>query len=274
MILRLMLAGLLAAFSSAGFTQVPTNSVKPAQKSASVASKQEVKSDLHVVPENDGSTCMIFALDPSWFRIKVHFFSTPLSQCDEKRFAALTNDSVGAQLMLLYPEAKFRLQGPLFRLADLDLTSAVNSDVDVGKLKFSLFGQVTFNLLDLLKDPSAYQKIREGNLTYLPFKTSGTANLLWSKGATLYELIAPNGRHYTMIYGSHLLRNDKFGINLNNLGTFLNLPQGWRFEKRISDKIFRVFTRQLAGEEQNSLIDEIGNIYVHNIHFSSEDISK
>jgi hypothetical protein len=274
MILKLILTGLIAAFSGAGFAQGLTSSVNPAQQSSTVASKQEVKLDVHVAPENVNSTCMIFALDLSWLRTTMHFFSTPLNQCDEKRFATLTNDSVGAQLLLLYPDAKFRVQGPFFRMADLDLTNAGSNYVDVGKLKFSLVGEATFDLLDLLKDPSDYQKIREGNFTYLPFKTSGTVNLLWFEGATLYELIAPNGMHYTMIHGSNLLRNEKFGINLDNLGNFLNLPKGWRYEKRISDKIFRVFSRQLGGKEQYSLIDEIGNVYVHNVRYSSENISK
>jgi hypothetical protein len=274
MILRLFLTGLIAAFSASGFTQEPTSSVKPAQNSSFVASKTEIRSDTQVAPENDRSTCMIFALEPSWFRITMHLFSTPLNRCDDKSFSALTNDSVGAQLTLLYPDAKFRMQGPFFRMADLDLTTASKSYVDVGKLKFSQVGEATFNLLDVLKDPSVYQKIREGNFTYLPFKTSGTLNLLWFEGATLYELIIPDGTRYTMIHGSHLLRDDNVEINLNNLGDFLNLPKGWRYEKRTSDKVFRVLSRQLGGQEQNYLIDEIGNVYVHNIRFSSENISK
>ena len=80
--------------------------------------------------------------------------------------------------------------------------------------------------------------------------------------------------HYTMMAGSHILRNDKFGINLDNLGSFLNLPNGWRFEKRTSDKIFRVFRTELGGREQRTVIDELGNLYMYNEHFSSENISK
>jgi hypothetical protein len=274
MILRLILAGLIAAFSDSGFAQAPATSLKPAQQSYASAPKQEVEPNIHVAANKPSFTCMIFALDSSWFGINIHLFSTSLSGCSEKSFAAVTNDSVRAQLMSLYPDAGFHVHGPYFQMADLDFSSASESYVSVGKLKFSLIGEAKLNVLGVLKDPSIYQKIRKGNFTYLPFKVNGTVNLLWFEGANLYELIAPDGIRYTMIHGSHNLRNEKFRINLNNLGNLLNLPNGWRFEKRISDKIFRVFSRRLGGQEQSLLTDELGNIYIHNHDNSSEDISK
>ncbi|MEI8400342.1 MAG: hypothetical protein WCG12_06015 [Alcaligenaceae bacterium] len=275
MILRLILTVLIAAFSGIGFAQAPEISVKPLQQSSTSVPKQMPEPETRVFYEKYSSTCMIFAVDRSWFHVTMYLLSTlDLNRCDEKRFAAMTNDSARAQLLLLYPSAEFRLHGPYFQLADLDVTSASHSYVDVGKLKFSLIGEAKFNILDLLKDVSVYQQVRNGNYTYLPFRTVGTVNLLWFEGSTLYELIAPNGMHYTMMAGSHILRNDKFGINLNNLGSFLNLPKGWRFEKRTSDKIFRVFRTELGGREQTTVIDELGNLYIYNEHFKSENISK
>ena len=275
MILRLILTVLTAAFSGIGFAQAPAMSVKPLQQSSGVVSRQAPQPETRVFYEKYSSTCMIFAVDHSWFDITMYLLSTlDLNRCDEKHFAAMTNDSARAQLLLLYPSAEFRLHGPYFQLADLDVTSVSHNYVDVGKLKFSLVGEAKFNIFDLLKDVSVYRQVRKGNYTYLPFRTAGTVNLLWFEGSTLYELIAPNGMRYTMMAGSHILRNDKFGINLNNLGSFLNLPKGWRFEKRTSDKIFRVFRTELGGREQRTVIDELGNLYMYNEHFSSENISK
>ena len=275
MILRLILTVLIATFSGVGFAQAPEKSVKPLQQSSAPASKQEPEPETRVFYEKYSSMCMIFAVDRSWFEVTMHLLSTlDLNRCDDKRFAAVTSDSARAQLLLLYPSAEFRLHGPYFQLADIDVTSVSQSYVDVGKLKFSLVGEAKFSILDLLKDISVYQQVRKGNYTYLPFRTAGTVNLLWFEGSTIYELIAPNGMHYTMMAGSHILRNDKFGINLNNLGNFLNLPKGWRFEKRTSDKIFRVFRTELGGQEQKTVIDELGNLYIYNENFSSENISK
>lgn len=275
MILRLILTVLIAAFSGIGFAQAPESSIKPLQQSSASVSRQAPDPETRVFYEKYSSMCMIFAVDRSWFEITMYLFSTlDLNRCDDKRFAAVTNDSARAQLLLLYPSAEFRLHGPYFQLADLDVTSVSHSYVDVGKLKFSLVGEAKFNIFDLLKDVSVYQQVKKGNYTYLPFRTTGTVNLLWFEGSTLYELISPNGLHYTMMAGSHILRNDKFGINLDNLGSFLNLPKGWRFEKRTSDKIFRVFRTELGGREQRTVIDELGNLYMYNEHFSSENISK
>jgi hypothetical protein len=250
MILRLILIGLIAAL-------------------------QAPDAESGVSLKKSSSTCMVFAVDRSWLNVNFHFFSTrDLNLCDEKSFAPVTNESAKAQLLLLYPNAEFRTRGPYFQLADFDLSNVNKSYVDIGKLKFSLIGEAKFNILDILKNASGYQQVRKGNFTYLPTPTTGTVNLLWLEGSSLYELISPNGEHYTMTSGSYILRDENFGINLNNLGNFLNLPKGWRFEKRITDKIFRVYGRELGGEDQVSVIDELGNLYIANQNLSTENISK
>jgi hypothetical protein len=276
MILRLILTVLIAAFSSACLAQGSVAPpIKPLQQSSASANKQEPESETRVSYDKHNSTCMIFAVNRSWFAVNIHVFSThDLNQCDEKRFGPVTNESVRAQLLSLYPDAEFRVHGPYFQMADMDMTSANNSYVNIGKLKFSLTGDAKFNALDVLKDFSVYQQVIRGNYTYLPFRTTGSVSLLWFEGSALYELIAPNGVRYTMTSGSQILRNDKYGINLNNLGSFLNLPKGWRFEQRITDKIFRVFSTELGGQGQTSVIDELGNVYIYNQNSSLENVSK
>jgi hypothetical protein len=275
MIRRLILTGLIAVISGAGFAQVPTPSLKSLQQPSALSSNQDVEPETRVAYEKYSATCMIFALDRAWFEINIHLFSThDLNQCDERRFAPVTNESARAQLRLIYPNAEFRVHGPYFQMADMDVTNANNVYVDVGKLKFSLVGEAKFNLLDAINDFSNYQQVRKGNYTYLPFRINGSLSLLWFEGSPLYELIAPDGTHYTMMSGSNILRNDKSGINLNNVGSFLNLPKGWRFEKRISDKIFRVFSSHLGGQEQECVIDELGNVYIHNENSISGKILK
>jgi hypothetical protein len=275
MILRLILAVLIAAFSNAGFAQLSVTPVKPLQQSFASAHKQELDSEIRVRYDKNSSTCMIFAVDRPWFSVNIHLFSThDLNQCDERRFAPVTNESVRAQLLSLYPDAEFHLHGPYFQMADMDMASANNSYVNIGKLKFSLVGEAKFNAWDMIKDISAYQQVTRGNYTYLPFRTAGLVSLLWFEGSVLYELIGPNGVRYTMTSGSDILRNDKYGINLNNLGSFLNLPKGWRFEKRTTDKIFRMFSTALGGQGQTSVLDELGNVYIYNQNSSFENISK
>jgi len=275
MIHKLILIFLIAAFSSGGFAQVPTTPLKLAQPSSKLTSKQASETETPVIYEKYSWTCMIFAVKRSWVDVNIQMFSTSdFNRCNEKRFAPVTNASVRAQLLLLHPDAEFRKHGPYFQLADTDSASTNHGYVDVGKLKFSLVGEANFSFLDILKDVSAYQQVMRGNYTYLPFRTTGTLNLIWFEGSPLYELIAPNGKHYTMMSGSYVLRDDKFGINLDNLGNFLNLPKGWRFEKRTSDKIFRVLGREIGGEDQKTVIDELGNLYIYNENFRSENISR
>ena len=265
MILRLIVIILLAVCSGAGFAQVPTASGKPlSQASASIPTKQSGPTSLND-DEKDVAFCMIFAWDRSWFDLRLHLFSTvDLNQCDAKRIAPITNESARSQMQLLYPNAEFRVHGRYFQMADISVTRLSHSHVDVGKLKFSLIGEARFNLLDALKDLSVYLQLRRGNFTYIPFRTDGTVNLLWFEGSSVYELIAPDGTRYTMMSTSEALKTNKFGISLDTLGNFLNLPKGWRFERRTIDKIFRVAAADLGGQGQSCVTDELGNIYIHN----------
>ena len=275
MILKLILIVLTAVCSGAGFAQILTTPAAPLQPSPVRTNEQDNKSEIRVAYEKYSLSCMIFAVEKSWIQLNIHLFSThDLNECDEKRFAPVTNESARAQLLVIYPNAEYRVHGPYFQMADMDVSSANNVFVDVGKLKFSLMGDAVFNILDAIKDFSLYKQVMQGNFTYVPFRTTGSLSLLWFEGSSLYELIAPDGKRYTMMSGSHILRNGTLGINLDNVGSFLNLPEGWRFEKRISDKIFRIFSTQLGGQEQKCLLDELGNVYIHNVNSSGDIVLK
>jgi len=220
-----------------------------------------------VIDKNNFLTCIIFVLERRWFQITVHLFSTRNDpKCNTSGFDQYITSTAEAQFRTLYPDANyFRTRGPYFQMASLDLSQEHDEYISVGKLRFYPTGTGNYTIFDGLKDFSSYTRVLNGNFSYIPFHFQNDMNLMWFPGEQLHELVAPDGTKFTMILASYITIDDKLPPNLKSLGSDLQLPQGWQFRRRTSEKLFRVFSWRLASFQHKWVMDELGNLYVSNL---------
>jgi hypothetical protein len=210
------------------------------------------------------TTCEFFTLEFNLLSTVIKTWSTyDLSTCTEEEFAPFTSTSVRAQVESLTPVASVALGGPYYQMADVNMSKVGTKFVEVGKLKFAMNGVGRFDLIDGLKQPEMFEYWWSKQFRFIPFRTMQDLELIWFKGSEVYELIAKSGETYLMALGTQVFMDYlHHPTDHSNFLIFLNLPEGWRFRKRILEADHIVFVNSDEGYKYARVMDQLGNVYV------------
>lgn len=94
-------------------------------------------------------------------------------------------------------------------------------------------------------------------LPYTEVTVNRRTTFTWKAGRTIHELLAPNGRRYTMQAYSQIVDPALQRGQLSALGSRLKLPAGWRYRNRVLKKDMPVTTYG----HTTVLQDELQNTY-------------
>jgi hypothetical protein len=208
-------------------------------------------------------SCEFFTVDFNLLSTEIKTWSTyDLSTCTAVEFSPFTSTSVRAQIESLTTVSSIGLGGPYFQMADVNMSRIGTKFVEVGKLKFAMSAIGRFNLIDGLKQYELFDYWWSKQFRFIPFRTRQDLELIWFRGSEVYELIAKSGESYLMVLGTQVFLDFQYHPDHSDYLIFLNLPEGWRFRKRILEADHIIFVNTEEGYKYARLMDQLGNVYV------------
>lgn len=243
--------------SATFFFQVITAAAEPTQ-----TPKKNLTTEL---VDHDAAICLIYAggFDVWSLGYVLNIYSTYKveKECNEDNFRNLTLASMAAQLRTV-GNTTYTVRGGYHRqLMSVNLSPVTAAYYEIGNIKFSPTGSVKLRLIDIIfnKSPTLLGAI---TATYTPFIVNTNLHYIWNIGEPVHQLVAPNGKKYLMYTYTNRIYPGMTRESLENLGQYLQLPPGWKYESFILDKTVTVRTTVLNNFEAISIFDELDNYYV------------
>jgi hypothetical protein len=208
--------------------------------------------------------CMFNAVEYKPTGLLVTIYSTyRVADCNSSEYEKLTAVSIARQLQTFMKPSEIVKSGTHTIVMSKDLSPLNYPYISIGKFSFSRAGEISVGYLRILYLHITDARFREGYIgfNFNPLRVSGDIFYLYDPGLTVYELISPDRKTYTMTTFTNLINPDLNIENLKDLGSSLLLPKGWTFSSRILDKPIRVQSR-LGSQQIEHIFDNLGNIYV------------
>jgi hypothetical protein len=183
------------------------------------------------------------------------------NSCDAKYFYDITLASMDAQSNT-FTQSHLTLRGSAHGYTmDVNLSPVTSKFFYVGKLRFSKTGEVRFSLIDGLRNNS-WKVANVVNSSYREFSFNSQLHYIWNIGTLAHHLIAPNGDRFIMYTFTNQIATDLTRDNLINLGSRLNLPDGWSYENSLLTKTVTVYPTPATNFRSTVIFDDFNNFYV------------
>lgn len=167
-----------------------------------------------------------------------------LNDCPEAEWKALNPAAIKKQ----FRARAVLLNGPRYFLMDRSSLANPGGVGTFGELQARLLAEVKLPLSTILRGKAK---------PYTETTVKRTSEYLYRKGRPVYELLAPDGRHYVMQTYARIVDPNLSESDLATLDRHLKLPKGWKYRVRTLDKdlVLR------ADGEAHVLQDDLANTY-------------
>lgn len=215
---RGMLFGLSMTLVVACGTSDGDTDVTPPSPAPSIDTTTSTAPTTTAAPESmrGGRYCEVLLLAPSANGIVATVFNSyPLGDCPDEQWTALDPTSIAAE----QDAALALLNGPRYWL--MDAVERDTSDViteTFGAIDMNRYATVT------ITDPASI------GLRYTPQTVDRNATFVFRAGQTVFRLVADDGRQFVMQSWSQQVDASLTEAGLADLGSRLELPQGWQYE--------------------------------------------
>lgn len=212
------------------------------------------------------TSCLIYVYDRNFLSVDITIFSTyKINRCDPRVFIKTTAAGVKAQLTNRLNTDFVILSGPHIQMMDFNNTPVENRFIPIGPLNYSPVAKAHLGPIDIIRSFYQWSAWIRSMQYYSVLHTTQDADFTWYPGSRIYKLINDQDETFIM---TNLISMDEMHNEEDiekiaiNLGKYLNLPKGWRYEISVLDKVLQLRQRQFSGEHAGHLQDEYGNIYM------------
>jgi len=207
--------------------------------------------------------CVIVAVNRGFgWATAVNYSTFKVDTCSTQSIETLTAASARAQMATIDEYDLLIVTGPYYGTMNINNTQIFNPFITLGNLRFSEVSRSEFTWLDAIANPAEAMRWIDGQTSYNPISTRGDVNFVWFAGKRVYLLVSAKGQVYIMTGVNHKIAFGENGVHLRNLGDYLNLPDGWKFETKELTRVLTMNSHVSANVEFEHLIDEFGNFYV------------
>ncbi len=211
-------------------------------------------------------SCTIYIYHRRLFSVDISALSTyKINQCDPDTFRNTTAAAIRAQLSAFTPIDMVEMSGPQVQMMDKNTSVIDQPYISVGALNFSMISTSHIGIVQVVQHFSNWLKWRNHVTSYNPIRVQENVQYTWHPGSTVYTLTTDTGQTFLMSSFTPLdIRMDTADIDNDaaNLGKFLNLPTGWKYEARTLNKILFIRRNEIDGYRSSRLADEFGNVYI------------
>jgi|GEM_PF-1108088 len=212
---------------------------------------------------DDNKYCDVIAVNRGLGWVKTVNYSTfKVGNCSFESVSTLTSASARAQMATIEEYDHVLVTGPYYYTMSINSSQVFNPYISLGDLRFTAVSRSEFNLLDAIKRPKEALRWYQGQVAYNPIRTFGDVNFIWFSGVQVYLLVSDNREMFIMTGFNHKVAFGKHGVDLKNLGEYLNPPKGWKFVSKELTRPLTINSHVLANAEFKRVIDEFGNLYI------------
>ena len=213
-------------------------------------------------------SCMIYVYSKNLLTLSVDItiLSTyKINRCDPNSFIKTTAAGVKAQVINKIPADFVAIAGPHIQMMDFNNTPVENRFMPIGDLNYSPVARAHLGALDMISHFGEWREWIKSFQYYSPIQTIQDADYTWFPESKLYKIITDKNQTFIMtnLVSEDLIKNQRDIENIaENLGKYMNLPKGWRYEISTLDKVLQVKERQYNQIKSFHMQDEFGNIYM------------
>jgi hypothetical protein len=258
--IRLIVTFVACVLGSAMALAQPSESSQPSDQDG-LGGKLTI--DPHLRSVADETYCDVIAINRGigWVT-SVNYSTFKVGKCSVESILSLTAASVSAQMATISEYDHVLVTGPYYYTMSINSTQVFNPFISLGDLRFTAVSRSEFNLLDAIKNPKEAWRWYQGQVAYNPIRTFGDVNFIWFSGARVYMLVSDKGEIFVMTGINHRIALGERGVHLKNLGEYLNLPKGWKFESKELTRALTINSHVLENADFKRMIDEFGNLYI------------
>ncbi|MFY9137443.1 hypothetical protein [Zwartia sp.] len=210
--------------------------------------------------------CTIYLLDYKLMSVRLTVLSTyKINACDPDLFAETTAASVKAQLAAYESIDRIVPVGPHIQMMDRNTSTVSHPYLSIGLLNFSQVASAYIGPLKVLSNLSNWRKLKNRTTTYSPVDMSESIDYVWLPGSVVFTLTSDQGEVFVMTHFTPNGSGVKIkGIELaaKELGQYLNLPAGWRYDFKTITKVLSVKRQEDVGQTSRRVFDEYSNAYL------------
>ena len=213
-------------------------------------------------------SCLVYVYSRNYFTLSLDItvFSTyKINRCDPIAFIKTTAASVTAQVSNKLTVNFVVNSGPHIQMMDFNNTPVENPFISIGYLNYSPIAKAHLNIWNIAQDFYEWSIGRHTIQYYKPVQTVQDTDYTWFPNSKIYRLITDKNEEFLMtnLIASDLIMDKEDIENVaDQLGQYMNLPKGWRYEVIVLDKVLQIQTRQFASVKRYHMQDEFGNIYI------------
>jgi len=211
-------------------------------------------------------SCLIYSYYRNFINIEITIFSTyKVNRCNPASFVKNNASGVKAQLLNRTKSDYVILSGPHIQMMDFNNTPVENLFTPVGELNYSPLAKAHLGIKDILLHFHEWGKWIKSLQYYTPIKTVQDMDFTWYPNSAIYKLITDKNEVFiltNLVSNDYILSKEDVDLAVKNLGQYLNLPKGWRFEMSVLEKVLQIKQNQFTGHPTSHLQDEFGNLYV------------
>jgi hypothetical protein len=224
--------------SSCEKTELPANYFE-----SPIPSVRQTQRELLFGDFRDYQYCEVLATFKNGDELITEVYATlGCNKCPDDKWSQITADGLKAEL----GAEAIRLNGPRHWMLNKIRSSEGNIQYDkvasFGDIQMKLSAQISGEIIEI-----EYEENEVKRWTVYTFK----------EGNRVYRLVNPSGEKYIMQSYSRMIDNDQSVDDLAQLGSTLNLPDGWSFETEILDEDFVLTTEGQAFV----IVDDLNNAY-------------
>jgi hypothetical protein len=167
--------------------------------------------------------------------------------------------------MRTLPNAPYfvNLPGVHFLTMDVAKSGLGRSYINIGNIRFFPIAISEISLWDVLTNWKSFFELNSlYGRAYAATPTRENIYYRWNPGTEINYLTNPKGRVFVMTSFTSSLVPALTRTNIAELGSFMNLPNGWTFTTKKLTKVLEVHSSQAQGMKTQRLIDEYENIYI------------
>ena len=190
--------------------------------------------------------CELMTVNMTGFTINVDIYNTfAMNDCPEEEWSHIHAEKISDKMGF----KKVVKRGPYFWTVD-----SIKSGQQIKR------NVVKFNDLEMVRTTSLEVSITDRPSKPKPYevkKIERNLAIKFNAQNKIYKLIDSEGHQYLMISYSNEKKMQSLDT-LSNLASELNLPKGWKYEAKITDKILNINHKDSISVVQ----DEFGNKYI------------
>jgi len=206
--------------------------------------------------------CTIYASSYQWWYLTVTIWKdAETAGCQLESFAKLSAGSIKEQMRtLVNPPNEVKKGGINISTMDLKISSSLTPYHYIGNIKMHPDAEIRISLFDILKNPNLIRLTEPFGGAYLPIPVREISYLRWDPGTQIRYIETDKKEKFVMTSFNTRIYPTLNASDLNNLGAYLNLPEGWSYKIGKLDKILEY--KSSEGYSNIRMLDQFSNFYI------------